>query len=150
MEVCAIVAQGRGAAHALSQLGRYMDDLEVALSGDPEFRREYEMALRLRDEKIENALHKRAMKGNVPAIKFWLTNRRGEEWVETRTTRHVGHNGGAIEVEHTAAALRQVLTSGETRDDALEWIERNSIIDTTAVPRGELAAGEDPEPGEAG
>jgi hypothetical protein len=56
-EVCAEIAKGRGIAHALSRLGRYMDDLDVALAGDQAFQREYEMALALRDDEIEQALH---------------------------------------------------------------------------------------------
>lgn len=148
-EVCAEVARGRGVAHALSRLGRYMDDLDVALANDPTFQRDYEMALALRDDEIEQALHKKARKGNVTAQKFWLTNRRADRWSETRTTRHVGAGGGAIEVAHTIDALRNVLTSEETRNAAVEWAE-DDIVDAELVVQGELPAGEGEVAGEAG
>ena len=148
-EVCAEIARGRGVAHALARLGRFMDDLDVALTGDPVFQRDFDMALALRDDEIEQALHKKARKGNVTAQKFWLTNRRPERWAETRTTRHVGAGGGAIEVATTIAALRDVFTSEETRNAAVDWAG-DDIIDVDPLPeRGELA-GEGEVPGEAG
>lgn len=150
IEVCNTVARGRGVAHALSTLGRFMDDLDVALRDDPEFARNYQMALALRDEEIEVALHKKARKGNVTAMKFYLTNRRPGEWSDTRTTRHVGSGGGAIEVTAVVAGLRDILTSRETRDDAIAWIEDDSIIDAEVVDAGGDPAGEDSESGEAG
>ena len=151
MEVCVTVAKGRGVAHALSVLGRFMDDLDVALREDPEFAREYQMALTLRDEEIENALHKKARKGNVTAMKFYLTNRRPDQWSDTRTTRHVGPSGGPIEVAAVVAGLRDVLTAKETRDDAIAWIERDSdIVEAELVDSGADAPGEDSDPGEAG
>jgi hypothetical protein len=148
-EVCAEIAKGRGVAHALARLGRYMDDLDVALAADQTFQREYEMALALRDDEVEQALHKKARKGNVTAQKFWLTNRRPDRWVEARTTRHVGHNGGAIEVATTIAALRDVFTSEETRNAAVEWAG-DDIIDVDPLPEGELSTGEGEVTGEAG
>jgi hypothetical protein len=149
VEVCAEVAKGRGVAHALARLGRYMDDLEIALAQDLEFAREYEMALALRDDEIEQALHKKARKGNVTAQKFWLANRRPDRWIESRTTRHVGHNGGAIEVATTISALRDVLTSEETRNAAIEWAG-DDIIDVEPLPEGDDAAGEGEVTSEAG
>lgn len=148
-EVCAEVAKGRGVAHALARLGRYMDDLDTALVADPDFAREYEMALALRDDAIEQALHRKARKGNVTAIKFYLTNRRPDQWAETHTTRHVGAGGGAIEVAHTIDALRSVLTSEETRDAAVGWAQ-DDVIDAELVSEGELPAGEGEVAGEAG
>lgn len=148
-EVCAEIAKGRGVAHALSRLGRYMDDLDTALAADPAFARDYEMSLALRDDEIEQALHKKARKGNVTAQKFWLTNRRPDRWSETRTTRHVGAGGGAIEVAHTIDALRSVFASEETRDAAVGWAE-DDVIDVEPVGEGELAAGEGEVAGEAG
>lgn len=149
--ICAAVKNGDGLAHALAGIGRFIDDHEIAMHEDPDYKREFEMCERLRDEVVENALHRKASRGNVPAIKFWLTNRQSNRWQDARTHRHVGADGGAIEVEHTVSALRQLITSPETRDEALGWIERNAdVIDAETVPPGELPAGEDSEPGEAG
>lgn len=148
-EVCAEIAKGRGIAFSLSRLGRFMDDLETALATDPTFERDYRMALLMRDEEIEQALHKKARKGNVTAQKFWLTNRRPDQWAETRTTRHVGHGGGAIEVSTTIAALRDVLTAQETRDAAIAWAD-DDIIDVEALPDGDEPAGEGQEPSPTG
>jgi hypothetical protein len=149
VQVCALVGRGRGVAYALAELGKYLDDLDVAMRDDPAFVRDYQMALALRDEAVEKALHKKATKGNVTAMKFWLTNRQPDSWTETRTTRHVGHSGGAIEVSATVAALRDVMTSEETRDAAIAWID-DDVIDVEPLPAGDEPAGEDQEPGEAG
>lgn len=140
-EVCAEVAKGRGIAHALARLGRFMDDLDTALAIDQGFQREFEMALALRDDEVEQALHKKARKGNVTAQKFWLTNRRPDRWAETRTTRHVGAGGGAIEVATTIAALRDVFTSEETRNAAVEWAG-DDIIDVDPLPEGDESPGQ--------
>lgn len=149
IEVCAEVSKGRGVALTLAGMGRFLDDLEAALSSDYQFSRDFEMALAVRDDVVEQALHRKARKGNVTAQKFWLTNRRPDQWAETRTTRHVGSNGGAIEVAATVAALRDVFTSEETRDAAIEWAE-DDIIDVEALDERSGPAGEGEVAGEAG
>lgn len=148
ISVCSAVSRGRSVAEALSECGRYMDDLAVALEEDPEFKREYEQAIAIRDDAIEAALHRKARKGNVTAIKFYLTNRRPQDWTETRTTRHVGHNGGPVTVSVTHA-LRDLITSEDTRESALAWIEAESREQLEAPDEaGPLEEHEDVEGGE--
>lgn len=149
--VCATVAKGRGVAHALSELGKYLDDLDVALRDDEAFARDYGMALALRDEAVEEAVHRKARKGNVPAAKFWLTNRRPDNWSETRTTRHVGVGGVSSDAQAIVGALRDLLVGPDTRDQAIAWIERDAdVIDAELVDAGSDAPGEDSDTSEAG
>ena len=149
MDICSHIREGRGVAFALSTVGKFKDDLDAALATDKEFERAYTMALDIRDEQVEAALHTKALKGNVGAIKFWLANRRSHEWSEVRHVRHSGEVGGEVTVVHTVAALRDVLTQQETRDDAVAWIERDTVIDVEPLPPGDEPPGEDQEPGEA-
>jgi len=145
LDICTTVAGGRGAAYALTVVGASFDDLRAELDDDQQFAENYDMALRLRDEEIEHALHERAKSGNIPAIKFWLANRRGDEWSEDKTVRHVGAAGGPIEIAQTTViALRELLTQDDMRDQAIEWIEAE------ALPAGDESSGEDQVPGEAG
>lgn len=138
IDLCGIVANGRGAAYALTCVTATFEDLRAAIDEDPLFATNYDMALRLRDEQIEYALHERAKTGNVPAIRFWLSNRRGEEWSEDRTVRHVGPAGGPIEIAQTTViALRELLTQDDMREQAIEWIEAE------ALPAGGESSGED-------
>lgn len=150
MDVCTMIREGRGVAAALASIGKFPNDLHAALTADQEFDQSFQMALAVRDEAVEAALHAKALKGNVTAMKFWLANRRPGEWAETRTVRHTGEVGGEVTVRHTVTALRELLTEGATRDDAVAWIERDTIIDVEALPAGDEPAGEGEVPGEAG
>lgn len=42
------------------------------------------------DLRIENALYQSALKGNVIAQKYWLTNRKPSEWREKTEVQHSG------------------------------------------------------------
>lgn len=49
------------------------------------------------DSKIENALYKAAMSGNVAAMIFWLKNRRGKKWRE-RPEEENGDNDNGVAI----------------------------------------------------
>ena len=53
-----------------------------------------DLALRISREvadlRVENALYQSALKGNVIAQKYWLTNRKPNEWREKTEIQHTG------------------------------------------------------------
>lgn len=90
----------------------------------PEFRKSLALGKEAADERVENSLYRRAVgysfdavkimqdKGNVivepyvehvppdiGAIKFWLTNRRGEQWRDKQSTELTGKDGGPVKLE---------------------------------------------------
>lgn len=90
----------------------------------PEFRQSLALGKDVADERVENSLYRRAVgysfdavkimldKGDVivepyvehvppdiGAIKFWLTNRRGEQWRDKQSTELTGKDGGPVHVE---------------------------------------------------
>jgi len=50
---------------------------------DEKFTTRVDIAKRKADAMVEKSLYQTAREGNVPAIKYWLTNRNPEDWGES-------------------------------------------------------------------
>jgi len=90
-----------GAAHLISvskaTLDRYMEKrpAEKARADD---------ARKIADDRVQSALYKSAVAGNVTAMIFWLKNRQPKEWRDRREIEMSGAGDvtSAIEAAHAA------------------------------------------------
>lgn len=71
----------------------------------PEFRESLKENKDVVDRKVENALLKNALNGNVTAQIFWLKNRKPNEWREKRETE--------VNDEQQSSAMNQLIKSLE-------------------------------------
>jgi len=67
---------------AAATLGISRQALYKYLEKHPRFREDVEDARSIADDKVERALYKRAVDGDVRAQVFWLRNRRPDRWRE--------------------------------------------------------------------
>jgi hypothetical protein len=85
-------------------------------------------------DKVENALYKQALKGNVKAIEIWLYNRSPDRWADKRSVEHTGPGGGPIQLESTRAAVIAVLQGDESRELLTRLSERVAEAMPTGAP----------------
>lgn len=128
-EFLALLSEGFSRTRAAQQCGVTIRTVREAMAADEEFGEAVEHIESFRDDEVVEALHRTAIKGNVEAQKFWLTNRVRQEWANRQTHEHSGPGGGPIAVAAAATlALQNVLMGDETRERAL------GFIDTELVP----------------
>lgn len=129
---------GTSRSRAATELGMTNLGIRDAMLADRRFAEDVDQILAERTDDVEEALFHSALKGNVEAQKFWLTNRREGEWANRSRVEHTGRDGGPIAVATQATiALRNALLAPETRELAVDF------IDVELAPRHELApAGE--------
>lgn len=98
-----------GAAHLISvskaTLDRYMEKrpAEKARADD---------ARKIADDRVQSALYKSAVAGNVTAMIFWLKNRQPKEWRDRREIEMSGAGDVAEAISAAHAALLKGPSSG--------------------------------------
>lgn len=98
-----------GAAHLIAvskaTLDRYMEKrpAEKARADD---------ARKIADDRVQSALYKSAVNGNVTAMIFWLKNRQPKEWRDRREIEMSGAGDVADAIESAHAALLKGQPSG--------------------------------------
>jgi len=80
LEFLHLISQGCTPLFACHQLERTMEALQKSLEGSQRFRREYEELQLLMNQRVESAVYKAALKGNVSAQTLWLKHRSPEGW----------------------------------------------------------------------
>lgn len=128
--------QGATRTAACSEVGVTFATVRRIIREDHEFAQDVADAEAIKVEAVEQALFATALKGNVEAQKFYLTNRAREEWANRQSVEHTGRDGGPIAIATAATiALQNVLSAPDTRIAALDFIE------TELAPTKELDAG---------
>jgi len=79
-EFLQLLEKGCTAAFACHQMGRTMSSLWKTLQRNGRFRQAFEENLMLMNQRVEAALYKAALKGNVSAQTLWLRNRPPPGW----------------------------------------------------------------------
>ncbi|MCA9098189.1 MAG: hypothetical protein KDA36_07380 [Planctomycetaceae bacterium] len=80
LEFLHLISQGCTALYACHQLGRTMRSLAKTMEKNQRFRREYGEIQQLMNQRVESALYKAALKGNVAAQTLWLRHRAPKSW----------------------------------------------------------------------
>ena len=76
------------------------------------------------DRQVENALHKKAMGGDVTAMIFWLKNRRSKEWRDRFQQDIFTPEPIKVEMDYSKLSkeelkvLKDLLKKGEVKDDS--------------------------------
>jgi hypothetical protein len=97
----------RGAAARAAGISRYQ--VWVYCKQHPDFAQECEEAEVMVCEPVEDALRRKALDGNIVAIKFWLCNRCPDRWREDKRTPTVINDLQPAQAEpypHNADELR--------------------------------------------
>lgn len=135
-----LLREGVSKSRAASAIGMSNLGIRDAMLADRRFAEDVSQIIAERTDDVEEALYQTAMKGNVEAQKFWLTNQREDEWANRSRVEHTGRDGGPIAIATQATlALRQVLLDGDTRELAVGFIDAE--LAPQSEPRG-LPAGE--------
>ena len=135
-----LLREGVSKSRAASALGMTNLGIRDAMLADKRFAEDVLQVIAERTDDVEEALYQTAMKGNVEAQKFWLTNQREDEWANRSRVEHTGRDGEPIAIATQATiALRQVLLDTETRELAVDFIDAQLAPGT--VDRG-LPAGD--------
>jgi len=131
------IQRGEGRATAAGRMGFSWGTVRKHLTEDAEFREACEMAALVRDEAVEEVVYEEALNGSPNAYKFWLTNRRPEDWVDgTRRVELTGAGGSPLAIAvDTTQALRAALTDPSTRSAALDIVceLEGDIVDAEVV-----------------
>lgn len=117
------LSAGRPPLMAAEDIGFTWRTIRHHLAEDPEFREDCEIAEKRATEPIEQVLYDEALEGRQWAVTEVLHNRRPERWADRKVVQQqiTGPGGGPIQVV-TMEALREVLTSPDTRREALEFL----------------------------
>lgn len=133
------IARGRRPATTAEHMGYAWTTVSGHLKKDPEFAAAFQDALRVVDERVEEALLDQAEEGNMSAIKFWLTNRRSESWSDLTKTQVIGGGGSTTTTINIAIATtdnwRAVLADPESREAALSFAQQIPAIEAKATER---------------
>lgn len=133
-----LIAQGCTALFACHQLGRTMRSLKTTLRGNQRFRREFFENLQLMDQRVESALYKAALKGNVSAQTLWLKNRPPQNW-----KRRKGEDQGSKRLEEMTDEEVLRLAKREGFDLSTEFDARAGVPEGEPQSEGVSAATED-------
>lgn len=76
---------------ACRELNITISTVRHACTTDDVFAGQVELLEAEKVEEVEDALHKAALEGSVPAAKFFLTNRAKEDWEERQVVDNQGH-----------------------------------------------------------
>lgn len=134
------ITRGRPPRTAAEDMGFAWKTVQKHIKADLEFAQEFESALVLVNESVEEALLDQARDGNLGAIKEWLHNRQPDRWTDSRVIDHriSGAGGGPLEVAAGGVlALRRILTDPELRAGGMAMIQ--------AIPAVALETGDDSE-----
>ena len=103
-------------------LGRYFEVSERTINRwkrqHPEFAEALRCGKAAADAEVAEALHAKALKGDMTAISFWLRNRRPDLWRDRReglAERHDGSYEGderAVSIREVAKAVALILKRG--------------------------------------
>lgn len=140
LQYLGLLTEGVSRSRAARSVGMTNSGIRQAMIADDRFREDVEQVLAERNDDVEQALYETALRGNVEAQKFWLTNRADSEWANRSRVEHTGRNGGPIEVATQATlALRSALLDRDTRELAVDFIDAE-LAPTRELPSGESAA----------
>lgn len=139
MQYLGLLMEGVSRSRAARAVGMTNSGIRQAMAADARFREDVEQVMAERNDDVEQALYETAMRGNVEAQKFWLTNRDDSEWANRSRVEHTGRNGGPIEVATQATlALRSALLDRDTRELAVDFIDAE-LAPTRELPSGDSA-----------
>lgn len=129
------IAGGTPPLHAAVEVGWSPAQMRAALN-EKDFAAAVADAADQRDEVIERRLYKLAKKGNMPAIQFWLLNRRPERWADVkRIEKHSTHQVSVAVIDATResvlATLKQALAGS-----GIAALQPGGIIDVEEVDGG--------------
>jgi hypothetical protein len=148
-ELLGLLTDGESKTSACKILGISPSALRRALITDDEFAAEVQFHEDLKNEKVKEALFRRALgksgegyDGDVAAQKLWLTSRMPHEFANTMRHEHVGPGGGPVMVVHaTQEALMSALKDREARHLAIDFIEGELLDEasdqTRAIEEGD-------------
>ena len=130
------IASGTPPLHAAIEVDWSPAQMRAALA-DKDFAQAVADATDRRDEIIERKLFRLAKKGNMPAIQFWLLNRRPERWADVkRIEKHSTHQVSVAVIDATResvlATLKEALQSG----GGIAELQPGGIIDVEVVEDG--------------
>lgn len=115
-----------------------MRSLKTTLRGNQRFRREFFENLQLMDQRVESALYKAALKGNVSAQTLWLKNRPPQNW-----KRRKGEDQGSKRLEEMTDEEVLRLAKREGFDLSTEFDARAGVPEGEPQSEGVSAATED-------
>jgi len=98
-----------GAAHLIAVS---TDGLTKYLARHPLVKARADDARKIADDRVQSALYKSAVAGNVTAMIFWLKNRQPKEWRDRREIEMSGAGDVTSAIEAAHAALLKGPSSG--------------------------------------
>lgn len=120
----ALLGEGMTKSRAAMEIGMTNMGITEAMKTDRRFFEDVHQLLATMTDDVEQALYATALRGNVEAQKFWLTNRDQDNWANRSRVEHTGRNGGPIEIATQATlALKTMLLDRDTRELAVDYID---------------------------
>lgn len=111
-QVIAALRIGADIAGAAHLIGVSKVGLDKYLQRHPLVKERADDARKIADDRVQSALYKAAVNGNVTAMIFWLKNRQPKEWRDRREIEMSGAGDVADAIEAAHAALLKGPPSG--------------------------------------
>lgn len=127
------LATGRQPLMAAEDIGFTWQTIRSHVREDPDFAEACQIAELRATEPIAEVMYDKALEGEQWAVKEVLHNRNPERWMDRKVVQQqlTGPGGGPIQVV-TMELLREIVTDGDTRADALAFLHAVPAIEAVA------------------
>jgi len=105
----AALREGFSIANAAGAAGAGRGAMYVWRKEDPEFAADWDDAIEVGTDKLEDEARRRAMNGSDAVLMFLLKARRPQQYKDRAMHEHVGAAGGPVQIESAAGAREEFL-----------------------------------------